>query len=216
MKTSESISKIAPALLKAQRAITFADKSATNPHYKSKYADLPAVIDAIKPALNENGILFLQMIGPSDPGTIAMTTRLQHESGEYMESTATCPLPKNDPQGFGSAATYLRRYSLAGAVGLYQDDDDGEAASKGKGTITPTTGAWEALEPDMRTFLGDLATEAKAFLVKGDVAGAVAHLDSANLGTDEKVALWSRFDSKERSAMKKQVEANKAKLKEAA
>lgn len=130
MKTSDSINKISAALLKAQRAITFASKDAKNPHFKNTYADLPAVIDAVKPALNEAGIVFLQSASPSDPGTLCLTTRLVHESGEWIEDTATVPLPKNDPQGYGSAMTYARRYSLAAITGLYQDDDDGNGAMK--------------------------------------------------------------------------------------
>lgn len=130
MKSSESVTKISAALLKAQRSITFAAKDATNPHFKNKYADLPAVIDAIKPALNEAGIMFMQTPSPSDSGSLALTTRLLHESGEWIEDTATVPLPKNDPQGYGSAMTYARRYSLAAMTGLYQDDDDGNAAMK--------------------------------------------------------------------------------------
>lgn len=129
MKTSESISKIAPALLAAQKAITFAVKDAANPFFKSKYADLPTVIDAVKPALNEAGITFMQSASPSDSGTLALTTRLIHVSGEWIEDTAVTPLVKNDPQSYGSAITYLRRYSLAAMTGLYQDDDDGNAAS---------------------------------------------------------------------------------------
>ena len=203
MKTSDSIKTIAPAILKAQKAITFAAKDATNPHYKSKYADLPSVIDAIKPALNLVGIAFLQTAGTSDPGILAMTTRLLHESGEWIEDTATCPLPKNDPQGYGSACTYLRRYSLAAIVGLYQDDDDGQAASKPKAVIAPATGVWDSMPADEQTFLNDLANEVRAFIVVRDVQKAVEHLESANLGAEEKIAIWTRFDSSERSAMKK-------------
>lgn len=129
MKTSESINKISAALLVAQKAISFAAKDAQNPHFKNTYADLPAVIDAIKPALNDAGIVFMQTPSPSEPGTLALTTRLMHESGEWMEDTATIPLPKNDPQGYGSAMTYARRYALSAFTGLYQDDDDGNAAS---------------------------------------------------------------------------------------
>lgn len=210
MRTSESIGKLAPALLKAQKAITFAAKDATNPHFKSKYADLPAVIDAIKPALNEAGIVFIQTGSPSDAGILAMTTRLLHESGEWLEDTATCPLPKNDPQGYGSASTYLRRYGLASAVGLYQDDDDGQGAIKVK-TITPTTGVWESMSVDEQTFLNDLATEVRAFLLSKDVAGAVKHLEGANLEVEEKIAIWTRFDSTERSTMKKFTDSLKQK-----
>lgn len=128
MKTSESIKNIAPALLEAQNEITFAVKDAINPHFKNRYADLSAVIDAVKPALNKAKIVFLQSPSPSDDGKLHLTTRLIHASGEWIEDTAVCPLPKADPQGFGSAMTYLRRYSLASIIGLYQDDDDGESA----------------------------------------------------------------------------------------
>ena len=129
MKTSESLKAFAPAFLKAQKAITFAAKDATNPHFRNKYADLPAVIEAIKPALNSAGIGFSQTPSESQPGFLALTTRLLHESGEFIEDTATIPLPKADPQGYGSALTYGRRYALAAICGLFQDDDDGNAAS---------------------------------------------------------------------------------------
>jgi hypothetical protein len=129
MKTSESIAKIAVALLEAQKGITFAAKDATNPHFKNRYADLPAVVDAVKPALNEAGIVFLQSAGPSDDSKLHLTTRLVHTSGEWIEDTLVMPLTKQDPQGYGSAMTYARRYALAAITGLYQDDDDGNAGS---------------------------------------------------------------------------------------
>lgn len=132
MKTSESISKIAPALLSAQKAITFAARDATNPAFRSKYADLPSVVSAVKTALNEAGIVFMQAPTDNTPGTLSLTTRLIHESGEWIEDTATTPFVKQDPQGYGSAITYLRRYALAAMTGVYQDDDDddGNQASK--------------------------------------------------------------------------------------
>ncbi|CAB4121794.1 Essential recombination function protein [uncultured Caudovirales phage] len=128
MKTSESLVKIAPALVKAQMGITYAIENAKNPHLKNTYADLSAVIDAVKVALNANGISFIQSPSPSDDGRLHLTTRLIHESGEWIENTATCPLPKQDPQGFGSALSYLRRYSLSAFCGLYSDDNDGNSA----------------------------------------------------------------------------------------
>lgn len=167
MKTSESISKIAPALLRAQRAMTFAVKDSRNPHFKSTYADLSSVIDACKPALNESGIVFMQMPSPSDPGTIALTTRLIHESGEWIESTATCPLPKNDPQGYGSANTYIRRYSLAAAVGLYQDDDDGNAASRQQ-------------TPDVAAILRSISNASSLEILKSNYEKAMQMLDEAH------------------------------------
>lgn len=129
MRTSESIAKIATAMLEAQKSITFASKDATNPHFRNKYADLPAVVDAVKPALNGAGIAFIQSAGPSDDSKLHLTTRLIHISGEWIEDTLVMPLPKQDPQGYGSAMTYARRYALAAITGLYQDDDDGNAGS---------------------------------------------------------------------------------------
>lgn len=209
MNTSESINKIAPALLQAQKAITFAVKDSKNPHFKSTYADLGSVIDACKTALNEAGIAFMQMPAPSDIGCIALTTRLLHESGEWIESTATCPLPKNDPQGYGSANTYLRRYSLAAAVGLYQDDDDGNAASRKQSPIpatfrsSPTMGELEGLPADQQQYIRDLAMEAIAMVNTGKAADAVRRIDSENLDDSQKMGLWSLLDAKTRAAIKK-------------
>jgi hypothetical protein len=132
MKTSQTVEKIAPSLLKAQKEITFAIKDSTNPHFKSSYADLESVIEAIKKPLNDNGIIFMQSFSPSEAGKLNLTTRLMHESGEWIEDELTMPLQKNDAQGYGSAATYSRRYALAAITGLYQADDDGNEASKPK------------------------------------------------------------------------------------
>jgi hypothetical protein len=209
MNTSESISKIAPALLKAQKAITFAVKDSKNPHFKSTYADLGSVIDACKPALNDAGIAFMQMPAPSDGGTIALTTRLVHESGEWIESTATCPLPKNDPQGYGSANTYLRRYSLAAAVGLYQDDDDGNAATK-KAPITEAgslrhavrDGIGDNLPDDWKVYLTDLAAECAEMVRTGNATRAAQRIAVDKLDDEQGTYLANKMDSKTRSAIK--------------
>lgn len=128
MKTSETITTIAAALLKAQAAMTFAAKNAKNPHFKSKYADLPAVIEAVKPALNNQGIVFVQGISGNDGG-IVVTTRLMHTSGEWIEDALYLPVPQATAQAYGSAITYGRRYGLQSIVGLPADDDDGNSAS---------------------------------------------------------------------------------------
>jgi hypothetical protein len=130
MKTSDSIGKLATALLHAQKAITFAHKDSKNPAFKSTYANLESVIEAVKGPLNDNGIVFLQTFSPSQAGFLNLTTRLLHESGEWMQDEMTVPLQKQDAQGYGSAATYARRYSLASITGLYQADDDGTEAVK--------------------------------------------------------------------------------------
>lgn len=132
MKTSETTNKFWPAFLSAQKLITFAVKDSKNPHFNSRYADLGSVIDSVKPALNENGIAIIQSIGTFTSGVMEFTTRLVHECGEWIEETMQIPLTKSDAQGVGSATTYARRYQLASLTGLYQDDDDGNAASGNK------------------------------------------------------------------------------------
>lgn len=137
MRTSDSISNIATALLKAQQEITFAAKDSKNPAFKSTYANLESVIEAVKGPLNSHGIVFMQTFSPSAPGFLALSTRLLHSSGEWIEDEMTVPLQKNDAQGYGSAATYSRRYALAAITGLYQADDDGHEAAKPRAEPAP-------------------------------------------------------------------------------
>lgn len=90
----------------------------------------------------------MQTPSPSDVGMLFLTTRLIHESGEWIEDMATVPLPKNDPQGYGSAMTYARRYALSAITGLYQDDDDGNAASLPEKAPKPAAKKESDPEPD--------------------------------------------------------------------
>lgn len=130
MITSETIDKIAPAFVKAQAACNGAKKSSNNPHFKSKYADLSAVWDACEGALEANKLSVLQGLGEVVDGKLQIETMLLHESGQWIKSLASIPLPKADPQGYGSASTYARRYTLAALMGIVQEDDDGNAASR--------------------------------------------------------------------------------------
>lgn len=128
MKTSEKIDLIAAALLSAQKEINNASKDAKNPHFRSSYASLGSVIEAVKEPLNKQGIAIIQALGDGKDG-LYLSTRLLHTSGQWIEDTAFSPLPKADPQGVGSATTYLRRYSLAALMCITQEDDDGNAAT---------------------------------------------------------------------------------------
>ena len=122
---------IASAFVKAQQAFQPALKTATNPHFKSKYADLSACVEAVIDALNANGIALMQHSSESESGVIVETVFL-HESGEELRSGKLhVPASKNDPQGYGSALTYARRYSLMAACGIAPEDDDGNGAQKG-------------------------------------------------------------------------------------
>lgn len=120
---------IASALVKAQKAFAPALKSATNPHFKSRYADLAACVEAVVDALNANGIMLSQQTRECENGVIVDTVFI-HESGEMLScGPFHVPASKQDAQGYGSALTYARRYSLMAACGIAPEDDDGNAAA---------------------------------------------------------------------------------------
>jgi hypothetical protein len=122
--------QIATALVKAQKAFGPALKSSTNPHFRSKYADLASCVEAVMDALNNNGIYLLQKTHDQQNG-IMVETVFVHESGEMLNcGNLYFPASKNDAQGFMSALTYARRGSLMAACGIAPEDDDGNAASR--------------------------------------------------------------------------------------
>jgi hypothetical protein len=121
---------IATALVKAQKEFGPALATSNNPHFRSKYADLSACIGAVIDALNNNGIYLMQLTDEHLDG-VKIQTVFVHESGEQMSSGwIYLPASKHDAQGFGSALTYARRYSLMVACGIAPEDDDGNQAVK--------------------------------------------------------------------------------------
>ena len=125
-----TFSQIAAALVKAQKEFGPALKSSTNPHFRSRYADLAACVEAVVDALNNNGIALTQRLSPCNDGVIVETVFV-HESGEIINcGQLHVPASKQDPQGYGSALTYARRYSLMAACGIAPEDDDGNAGSR--------------------------------------------------------------------------------------
>ena len=121
---------IASALAKAQMNMGTALKQSSNPHFKSKYADLSSVMDACLPALNEAGIAVIQPTGEDDHGRFVETILIHGESGEQLSCRVPLIVQKNDMQGYGSAVTYARRYGLMAMAGIAPEDDDGNAAAK--------------------------------------------------------------------------------------
>ena len=122
--------KIAAALVKAQKGFSPALKTSTNPHFRSKYADLSACVEAVIDSLNDSGIALIQMTHECQDG-VTVETVFVHESGEMLSAGKLhVPAAKHDPQGYGSALTYARRYSLMAACGIAPEDDDGNAATK--------------------------------------------------------------------------------------
>ena len=130
---SKDITELAKELISVQAELAPAKKDATNPFCKSKYATLNSVMDACRGALLNHGIWLTQIPVPAPemygPGHLALLTKLTHsKTGQRQSSLIVAPLPKNDPQGMGSALTYCRRYALTAMLGMVTDDDDGEAA----------------------------------------------------------------------------------------
>ena len=129
MKQSDTIANLAAAMAAAQSEMGAAIKGSSNPFFKSKYADLGSVIEAIKPHFAANGLSYVQFPISSE-NAVGVTTRLMHSSGEWLEQEYYIPLGKMDAQAAGSAITYARRYALQAIAGIPAEDDDGNAASQ--------------------------------------------------------------------------------------
>lgn len=133
MQQSEQINELAEALAKAQGQMQNAKKDSTNPHFKSNYADLAAIVTAIRQALSDNALSHVQATQVDELGNVTLVTTLAHKSGQWVRSFYPVRPVQANPQGFGSALTYARRYSLAAITGMAaeDEDDDGNAASAG-------------------------------------------------------------------------------------
>lgn len=170
--------KVSAALVKAQKAFGPALKSSTNPHFKSRYADLSACVEAVIDALNDNGIALIQRNIECESG-VCVETVFVHESGESLSSGPLhVPAAKQDPQGYGSALTYARRYSLMAACGIATEDDDGNAATSAKNAQKPTS------KPDP-------AQEVINGVKAGDASGAATYL--AGLSESAMNAIWAKL-----------------------
>lgn len=163
IKTSESITKITQALLKVQKQIKFAVIDTDNAYYKSRYASLGSVVDACKEALNSNGIVFIQGASSNKdlPKMVCVTTRLLHESGEYIEDTIGVPYVQDTPQAYGSSLTYARRYALSALLGIVSDEDDDGNVGSGLEPKTPQKPqAKKPTKIEKQKILGNLAVKA--------------------------------------------------------
>lgn len=147
---------IAAAFVKAQKAFSPALKSNTNPAFRSRYADLASCVEAVIDALNDNGIALMQPTRECSDGVIVETVFL-HESGETISGGLLhVPAVKHDPQGYGSALTYARRYSLMAACGIAPEDDDGNAASKPAQQRAAKPAAPQVVSSENAAYLGAL------------------------------------------------------------
>jgi hypothetical protein len=198
---------IASALVRAQRGFAPALKTSTNPHFRSKYVDLAGCIEAVVDALNAAGIALIQRTSEDSTG-VTVETVFVHESGEMMEcGKLHVPASKQDAQGYGSALTYARRYSLMAAAGIAPEDDDGNAASK---TPAPKVSATKTdlVPPTRMAVVADVAAAIDERISANDLIGAFEEY-SGITDVEEKTALWGMLDSKTRSSIKKHAESLK-------
>lgn len=151
------------ALAAAQGEVENATKASTNPHFKSRYADLAEVLNTVRPVFAKHGLGIIQSTG-FDGARVEVTTAITHKEGGFVTSSASCVPAKADAQGIGAATTYLRRYGLAAMAGIAQEDDDGNAAAHNRGAkpnpqlvaileqiaTVETVEALEAIKPDIR------------------------------------------------------------------
>jgi hypothetical protein len=181
--------EVSAALVRAQRAFGPALKSATNPHFKSRYADLAACVEAVIDALNANGLALIQKQHPADGG-VAVETIFVHESGESLSAgILQVPAAKQDPQGYGSALTYARRYSLMAACGIAPEDDDGNRAT-------------ESVNIN-RTLVMKVRSAIQNHIAEGRDLGVREEWDSAKeRGDDFAKGVWSGLTTPERNAIR--------------
>ena len=185
------MTKIAPAFVAAKKAFGPALKDRANPAFKSKYADLGACIDAVEDALLANGIACYHE-SSEDPNGITVECVLLHESGESIRGGKLhVPAVKHDPQGFGSAMTYARRYSLMAVCGIAPEDDDGNAAAKAKADAAGRAPAKSVAAQGGGKTLEDAVKDIIAGVKKGDAKGAAAYLASLKEPALQK--LWEKI-----------------------
>jgi len=125
MEKSENINELIVGLVGFHKEVGKIIKNAKNPFFKSNYGNLNSYLAEIKEPLSNNGLAVIQL-----PITNGLTTMLSHTSGQYISESMTMQPSKNDPQGQGSALTYMRRYSLASILNLNAEDDDGNEATR--------------------------------------------------------------------------------------
>ncbi len=217
MKMSDSIKEIAAVLPKVQAEIKGAVKDATNPHFKSRYADLTSVIDACKAALNKHGITFLQPVTAGESGVVVETVLL-HSSGEWISDSLALPVSKNDAQGVGSAITYGRRYGLQSMVGIPAEDDDGNAAAKSPADrvlARPSDAKQEGRDILERMDIKDqqwIRDSAVCVIDAHSEGRGHEYLAALNLDNEQKLAIWTLLPSDVRSAIKRAVKPTAAEL----
>ncbi len=190
------IKELSAAMAKAFAQIEGAIRGKVNPAFRSKYADLAAVTDAIKPALSDNGLWYRQVFHAAEGG-VCVETIIHHASGQSIAcGPLFLPASKQDAQGFGSATTYARRYSLMAAFGVPAEDNDGQAAVQ----RPPAARAPISKEPDEVEMESVLSRLREAAMEGTDALQAAF---KAMPGSDAKAAVWATHGASLKAAAAK-------------
>lgn len=208
MNHSENLNELAAALAKAQGVMQGALKDSANPFFKSKYADLESVWSACRAALSENGLAVVQygMQSGTDPAKPILVTRLLHSSGQWLEGEFHIHAKDESPQAMGSAITYARRYGLAAMVGVYQTDDDAEAA-QGRAAAPQRD---YSPHPDTSGVSVELTAKYVAafrdrMAKRNDQSVLQCHEDLQAEGQEAYSSVWKVLSASERSAIKEAI-----------
>ncbi|WP_291327134.1 ERF family protein [Desulfovibrio sp. UCD-KL4C] len=216
---SPEITKLAGAMLKVQQSLKPAQKDGQNNFTNSRYATLQSVMETCRDALLTNGIWLTQLPVQVDHGNLGLVSKIVHaESGQWQSSLLMMPLPKSDPQSYGSAMTYARRYGLAALIGIVTEcDDDAESScrheTENKGLNNGKQGSSEGASASQRPpqphdigasnlprldgvqYRKETATDGKScILATGNTHAKKDFLRKAGFRWDGNRKLWWKYD----------------------
>ncbi len=204
MKTSESTDKIYPAIFALQQELEpfTRSKVVKTGKYEFRYAPLDAIMDGLKPLFNKNGLALLQSLDAD-----ALTSRLIHTSGQWVQSETFLNREHASMQGFGGEVTYKRRYALSALLGIVSDDDTDVPKITARGTLTDAMDGLSTRKQNMVTDVGEVIKEK---FNAGQEIGAYEEY-CAMTDQEERMALWGILPSNIRTAIKKMAEADRSK-----
>lgn len=198
IETSADTAKLDEVLAKAQGEIEAASKDSKNPAFKSRYADLTSIWAAARPALAKHGISLTQWPVHAEDNRLHIVTRIAHK-GEWIRAHFSIPVTKQDPQGYGSATTYAKRYALAAALGVVADEDDDGNAASGRSAPQDAVPARQ-INTDIES-LGD------TFVRKFSEAQTAEAFEEE---VSKARAAWSRLNTSDKAKVASSIEARRA------
>lgn len=203
VQTSEQCDQLFTALSAFQGEVQPPKKTATNPHFKSKFADLAEVLDAVRGPMAKHGLSLTQMpVGTCD-GVVRVVTLVGHKSGQWLKGILDMPLAQKTPQGVGSTVSYARRYCAMAALGIAAEDDDGEAA-EGRGGPRQSNGSGQASSAPksdavglgkavMETLHRELSAQSDIDALAQFHNHALSQMDKANVDEGPRQTFWAAW-----------------------